>query len=459
MRYILNAYTISEFGNRKDAAGNPHQEDSIFPEMGKATPEDRLFVLCDGMGGHEAGEVASSTVCTALAKSIEKLNPEGAFTDEDFSRALDAAYDALDTKDIDTEKKPGTTMTMLKLHNGGCTIAHIGDSRVYQFRPGPDKDSTVIMFQTEDHSLVNDLLKVGELTPEEAKTFNRKNVITRAMQPGGERRCNADIFHTVDVRPGDWFYLCSDGMLEQADNDNLRFIFSNASFKTGEEKVAALLENSKFNDDNHSALIVQILDVIDPLPVPQAIGGPQILEAIVEDDAPVLGSVQASTPGIGAKPMRPVNQAALNKQNENKKTMSWLIIAFLITALVVAIVLFFATDIFTGKDKAKDSDKEEMEQVEDQTPADQSGTPGEIQRPSSTTPQPQAAPAPKKGERRPADSQNNNRKKPDTKHENSNAAANATELARKQEAANAANNVTGSGNSSTTSNGKRETAE
>lgn len=455
MRYILKAYTISEFGNRKDAAGNPHQEDSIFPEMGKATPEDRLFVLCDGMGGHEAGEVASSTVCATLAKSIEKLNPEGAFTDDDFNRALDAAYDALDTKDIDTEKKPGTTMTMLKLHNGGCTIAHIGDSRVYQFRPGPDKDSTVIMFQTEDHSLVNDLLKVGELTPEEAKTFNRKNVITRAMQPGGERRCNADIFHTVDIRPGDWFYLCSDGMLEQADNDNLRFIFSNASFKTGEEKVAALLENSKFNDDNHSALVVQIVDVIDPLPVPQTIGGPQILEAIVEDDAPVMApAAQAMTPGIGAKPMRPVNQAALTQKKENKKTMSWLIIAFLITALAIAIVLFFTTDIFKGKEKAKESDKEKIEQVDDQTPMDNSGAPGEIQGPSSTSTQTQTSPAPKKGERRPAAKPNNQKKqdaKPQKPADNSSNDDEAAAVAARKKKAQEI--------SQTTTSGKRETAE
>ncbi|MBO5932872.1 MAG: serine/threonine-protein phosphatase, partial [Bacteroidaceae bacterium] len=176
MKYILKAYNIWELGQRAN------QEDSIYPEYGKATDSDRLFILCDGMGGHSSGEVASQTVCSSMSSSVLNNCPdsEGSFSDEDFKIALDDAFNALDAKDNGAVKKMGTTLTFLKLHSDGCTIAHIGDSRVYHIRPGKEAADTEILFQTVDHSLVNDLIKIGELTPEEAKFSKQKNVITRA---------------------------------------------------------------------------------------------------------------------------------------------------------------------------------------------------------------------------------------------------------------------------------------
>ena len=262
MKFKLQAYSIYEVGKRVDAQGNPHQEDSMFPMEGALTPSDRLFILCDGMGGHDAGEVASATVCKAMARSINATltDSEALFTDAMLQQAVADAYDALDTKDTGAVKKMGTTMTFLKLHAGGATIAHMGDSRVYHIRPGQTADDTQILFVTRDHSLVNDLVKAQILTPEEARTSPQKNIITRAMQPHMERRHKADIYHTADIRPGDYFYLCSDGMLEQMEDDNIRFNFS---AMTGDDanKVHVLTEATRFNRDNHTAIIVHILDV------------------------------------------------------------------------------------------------------------------------------------------------------------------------------------------------------
>lgn len=258
MKYKLKIYDIWELGRREK------QEDSIFPEYGKAQDSDRLFVLCDGMGGHDAGEVASGTVCAAMAASVSEHcpEPEGAFSDEDFAEALDDAFNALDKKDTGAAKKMGTTLTFLKFHDKGCTIAHMGDSRVYHIRPGKSADDTGILFQTVDHSLVNDLVKVGELTPEEARHSNQKNVITRAMQPNMSKRPKADLYHTSDIKPGDYFMLCSDGMLEQMEDDNLRYIFSD---KGGDapHKVEMLKKVTAQNRDNHSAIIVHVTDVTD----------------------------------------------------------------------------------------------------------------------------------------------------------------------------------------------------
>ncbi|MBR6589758.1 MAG: protein phosphatase 2C domain-containing protein [Bacteroidaceae bacterium] len=288
MKYKLKVYSIWEFGQRKDAEGNPHQEDSLYPAFGKETEADRTFILCDGMGGHDAGEVASATVCEVMSETIRNNghDAEGVFTDDDLKAAIAAAFDALDQKDSGAEKKMGTTMTFLKLHNEGATIAHIGDSRVYHIRPGRTGEDTQILHETEDHSLVNDLIKIGELTREEARFSKQKNVITRAMQPHQERRPKADISHVKDIRPGDYFYMCSDGMLEQPDMEDgtvLKRIFS-ALVESDERRVEILRGATDENRDNHTAFIIRVEEVTDPI---VAVGASPVSTkhmAVVEDD-------------------------------------------------------------------------------------------------------------------------------------------------------------------------------
>ena len=127
MKYILQPYNMHELGQREN------QEDSLFPSLDQQTQDDRLFILCDGMGGHEKGEVASSTVCEAMSKTIlSRWNTDEPLSDELLQQALDEAYDALDAKDNGEARKMGTTMTLLCFHAQGVTVAHIGDSRVEQ---------------------------------------------------------------------------------------------------------------------------------------------------------------------------------------------------------------------------------------------------------------------------------------------------------------------------------------
>ncbi len=269
MKYKIKVLSIYEKGHYRDT-----QEDSIFPLEKCATAEDRLFMVCDGMGGHEAGEVASQAVCEAMSHVILELAPkEEVLTDEILSQALTEAYNLLDKRDPNPEsaKKMGTTMTLLKLHSEGATIAHIGDSRVYQFRLSEEGKLQVI-HKTVDHSLVNDLLKVGELTQEEAENYPRKNVITRAMQSHMERRPKADISHIEDVKAGDYFLLCSDGMLENDMTDENLCNMIGMPERTDEEKIDMLIKRTEDNHDNHSAYLIHILDVDE---VPHSISTPK----------------------------------------------------------------------------------------------------------------------------------------------------------------------------------------
>lgn len=248
---IYQPLAIHELGKRAN------QEDSIYPIVGKATENDRLFLLCDGMGGHEHGEVASQSICKSLSSFLlqHAVASEG-LEDKLLSDALAYAYEELDKLAIagDT-RQMGTTLTLLYFHSNGCTAAHIGDSRIYHLRPS----SHTILYKSRDHSLVYDLYQAGELTYEEMKTFPQKNVITRAMIAGDRNHPKPDVIHISDIQAGDYFYICSDGMLEQMEDEELLDVFS-ANVRD-EEKRQMLISETSDNKDNHSAYIVHIKEV------------------------------------------------------------------------------------------------------------------------------------------------------------------------------------------------------
>ena len=251
MEYTIRAFGMQELGQRSN------QEDSIYPPLGADARGVRLFIVCDGMGGHERGEVASRVVCETMSQYILS-HPDESDYDSLLQASIEAAYTALDLRDDGADRKMGTTLALLMLHTGGATVAHIGDSRVYQFRPADGPIPARVLFKTSDHSLVNDLIRLGELTEEEAKTFPQRNVITRAMMPHQERPSRADVAHIFDVRPGDYFFLCSDGVLENMEDSQLLSLLTRDG-QTDEEKLEMLRQATRNNRDNHSAYIVHLV--------------------------------------------------------------------------------------------------------------------------------------------------------------------------------------------------------
>ena len=258
LNYKIKVFSIQEIGQREN------QEDSLFPAHGQVKEEeDRIYILCDGMGGHDSGEIASQTVCQAMSEVLKPMISAGErVSDSLITKAVSQALDSLDEVDNGAPKKMGTTMTLLVLHRDGYTIAHIGDSRVYHFRPGATEAETSIIHKTEDHSLVNYLISTGRLTTEEAKHSKQRNVIIRAMQPNSDPRPIPDIYHSDDIQLDDYFYLCSDGMLEHMNDDNLRFIMSK-KVSSDEEKAYILTRSTSQNKDNHAAFLIHIIDVVD----------------------------------------------------------------------------------------------------------------------------------------------------------------------------------------------------
>ena len=127
---IFQPLAIHELGQRAN------QEDNIYPQLGRATVADRLFLVCDGMGGHERGEVASNIVCQTIPQYFQQagISPDKGLSDDDLRSAIEYAFQQLDRADDGAMKKMGTTLTLLYMHRCGVTCAHIGDSRIYHIR-------------------------------------------------------------------------------------------------------------------------------------------------------------------------------------------------------------------------------------------------------------------------------------------------------------------------------------
>ena len=243
-------YSFHQLGQR------PNQEDARFPDADTSRPGQMFFVVCDGVGGSEKGEVASNIVATRFGKKLAKMNLNEEFTDEMMLEVLDDAYIALDNAATDDNRDMGTTLTMLCFHACGCVMAHIGDSRIYQVRPGDG-----IIYRSDDHSLVNQLVHAGQITPEEAIDHPQSHIITRCMGPTNpdQRRSMATVFYSSNVVEGDYFVLCSDGVLQCVTDNELFNLFD--STMSDEEKVAQLADLSSKSSDNNTAWVVRVESV------------------------------------------------------------------------------------------------------------------------------------------------------------------------------------------------------
>lgn len=247
---IRKPLCFSEIGRKEN------QEDALYPADADASA--RVFILCDGMGGHENGEVASATVANALGAYLSACREVDIPV---FESGLTRAYEALDTIDCNGGKRPGTTMTCLCLNDDSYLVAHIGDSRIYHIRPSLFDAATGrggILYQSSDHSLVNDLLKAGEITEAETRDFPQKNIITRAIQPGVANRQRADAYMFDDLLPGDYFFICCDGVLEQLSNAKLCAILADRKFDDAGKLVAIKAICDGRTRDNYTCWLIPV---------------------------------------------------------------------------------------------------------------------------------------------------------------------------------------------------------
>ena len=216
---------------------------------------DTLFAVADGMGGHAGGEVASSVAVAALRDHAEPT-VDGLVKGVRYAnRAVWARAD--DEPDL---KGMGTTMTALAVvpAEGGdgdgserLVIAHVGDSRAYRFHDG---ELTQV---TEDHSLVEDLVREGRLSPEEARTHPLRNIVTRAL--GNQPDVEVDVFEVEPYR-SDRFVLCSDGLFDEIDEDRIAAVLRRLDDPHDAAAELVRLANEQGGRDNITVVVVDVVD-------------------------------------------------------------------------------------------------------------------------------------------------------------------------------------------------------
>jgi protein phosphatase len=234
-----------------------HNEDAYL-----LLPEESLFCVADGMGGHSSGEIAAKIAVEQLAEFYKltardqdatwpfKMDKSRTYDENRLATAIKLANIRIfEHANSDSKYKGmGTTIVGVHFASNQAYIAHVGDSRGYCFRGG------VLKQLTEDHSLLNDYLKARRLTPEEIEAFPHKNVIVRAL--GMKETVDVDLGR-VDPKDGDTFLLCSDGLSTMVSDAQIQEILSSTDeLEPACEKLVDLA-NTAGGHDNVTCVLLR----------------------------------------------------------------------------------------------------------------------------------------------------------------------------------------------------------
>jgi PPM family protein phosphatase len=227
-----------------------------------------LVAVADGMGGHRAGEVASATALEALRASVAN--------GQSLRDAIEGANDAvLEKSESDLELHGmGTTLTAGMLGSDGhLVVGHVGDSRAYLVRGG---ELTQI---TTDHSLVEEMVRDGVLTPEQAEVHPQRSTITRAL--GIDPRVEVDEY-PIELQPGDRILLCSDGLTTMVRPDEIAGILTREPDPKRAAQLLVDAANAAGGEDNITAVIIEAVEVPD-----DEVAAPAVADDDTSDAPPV----------------------------------------------------------------------------------------------------------------------------------------------------------------------------
>jgi protein phosphatase len=255
-----------------------------------------VFVVADGMGGAQAGEVAS-------AMAVEEFEPEmpnGVAPEESLAEIIRTANNKIHEMSRSNTQRSGmgTTCTAIYVDENEVVLAHVGDSRCYLYRDG---DLTRL---TRDHSLVGELVDRGKITEEQAEMHPQRSVITRALGPEYDVKVDTE---RVEARDGDVFLLCSDGLTSMVREAGLLPVFEHSSSleETGRGLIAAA--NEAGGRDNITVILIR-LETID---VPEGMTQATTESTAVDGDDD--GYDTFSGPAVGAEPRQGVTRMSIEQ--------------------------------------------------------------------------------------------------------------------------------------------------
>ena len=244
--YSCKVYTVSETGPTRSS-----NEDSILHAYPDGNFQTFFGMVADGMGGHQAGEIASNIACETAREYIQSHSAE-----KNITSMLEGCIHAAQSAIVSAAEQNsmyngmGTTATMIFIREGNMYFAHIGDSRLYHFR-----DNKLVQY-TSDNTLVNEMVKEGKITEAEAVNHDMKHVLTQAL--GSVKEIHPELAFTgVVIEPGDIFFLCSDGIYDVLQPPEIELLLKMGSSELAMDCIKALCMQRKASD-NFSAILVEI---------------------------------------------------------------------------------------------------------------------------------------------------------------------------------------------------------
>jgi len=288
--------------------------------------EPPLFAIADGMGGAQAGEVASRLATAALKEAGANGGGEQRISDL-IQEANRRVYDR-SSSDPNTSGM-GTTITVALVEDDYVAFGHVGDSRAYLIRNAQMEQLT------EDHSLVNELLKTGKLSREEAETHPQRSVITRAL--GTDPDVDVDTFR-VQAESGDLFLLCSDGLTDMVSEESiLDVVERNRDDIDGALRALVKAANRGGGQDNITVVAFEIADGV------LASDGDTREQALPEDED-TLSEVDA-VPAVDTAvvPVAEIQAAekTIRRRHRRRRVLAWLAILLFFAAVAVLLYLRF----------------------------------------------------------------------------------------------------------------------
>jgi PPM family protein phosphatase len=292
-----------------------------------------LFAVADGMGGAQAGEVASHMAVEVLEQGL----PDGAGSIEERLRARvsEANTRILELAQSDDQLAGmGTTLTAAYVGEGDLTVAHVGDSRLYRLREGDFERLT------DDHSLVEELVRQGKITPEEADEHPQRSIITRAL--GAEPGVEADS-RTWPARADDVYLICSDGLTSMIPEAQVAKVILGAASLSDAGRTLIDAANDAGGRDNITVVLFRLEEVGDAAaPAPQA---------TAEHAAPAAAAVAAPPSPSGVvrrEPRAPRASVERKRRRRLRVPVGPILVLFLLTCVVLGAYYASQTVYFVG---------------------------------------------------------------------------------------------------------------
>ncbi|MEC7839124.1 MAG: Stp1/IreP family PP2C-type Ser/Thr phosphatase [Chlamydiota bacterium] len=250
MNYKVLSYGMSDIGLVRD------NNEDVWLEL----PDINTYVLADGMGGHRAGEVAATQAVDSFSKEMKKiLDKKTSFSLGEIRSEIEHVMQLVNTHVYnmgcrDPELKGmGTTLCCLYFHKDGLIRAHIGDSRIYRLRNGEFKQIT------KDHSLMRELVDLGQLDEKGEKEFVYKNIITKAV--GTEPYVEASVY-VSDLEFGDTYLICSDGLSDVVSAPSMKEVIEGEGDLKNKGDGLIRLAKEKGGHDNITIVLLKVEEVL-----------------------------------------------------------------------------------------------------------------------------------------------------------------------------------------------------